>query len=163
MDMDDYYPDWLGRDVFAGVLPWERALTTTISSFLQQYSFHDSYWIGLFLESNSNGVMIVRWDTFWTEGRVPFPGSMVAEWPILILRLSRLQHVEVALREDGLAGVTSSPLTEQEVQSLSVEGDLHRTQIDDHSGGVVQLCHEPNIALLCFNRQRDILEIPLKG
>jgi hypothetical protein len=148
-----YYPAWLGGDLVEETLPWEGALATTLSEFLQQYSLHDSIWIGLYLGLNQEGVLLLRWDTVWTEGRVPFPGPLVAEWPVLAVKLTGLAVTDVRLRDIGIAGAVSAP----------VQGEtLHRTVIDDQESGSAALVHEPEVKLLCLDRTRNLLPVPMR-
>ncbi len=153
--MDEpYYPAWLGGDLVEETLPWEGALATSLAEFLEQYSLHDSYWIGLYLGVNQEGVLLLRWDTVWTEGRVPFPGPLVAEWPVLAVKLSGLAVTEVRLKDMGIAGAASGP----------VEGEgLQRTVIDDQEGGSAVLIHEAGVKVLCLDRGRNGVKIPMSG
>ena len=61
--------------------------------FLSEYTLHDSCWIGLYLQPNFEAVALPRWDTFWTGGRVPYPGATVADWPLLLVRFERVYQV----------------------------------------------------------------------
>ncbi len=161
--MDDYYPVWLGQALITDDLPWEQATSSTFPSFLEHYSVHDSYWIGLYLEPQRNAIGIVRWDTFWTKGIIPFPGSRVAEWPLLIMRFSGVLHSDINLQEDGIAGATSAPIHQKDRSRWGIATDLQldHTQIEDHRGGIAELLHHPQVAFLCLSCQREVLSIPL--
>jgi hypothetical protein len=159
---DPYYPAWLGGDLVEETLPWDAALATTLAHFFEQYSLHDSYWIGLYLGLNQEGVLLLRWDTVWTEGRVPFPGPLVAEWPVLAVRLSGLGYTDVRLKDMGISGAASGMVDARGVISGGVEQEQHQTVIDDHSGGSAILIHEPGVRILCFDRERNLLPIPLR-
>jgi hypothetical protein len=160
---DPYYPAWLGGDLVEETLPWEGALSTTLADFLEQYSMHDSCWIGLYLGVNQEGVLLFRWDTNWTEGRVPFPGSHVADWPVLAVKLSGLGYTDVRLKDMGIAGARSGLVDASGVVIDADNLELHQTVIDDFSGGSAILIHEAGVKVLCFDRGRNELKIPMSG
>lgn len=160
-----YHPEWLGKNIVGSNLPWERAQKDALSSFLNQYTLHDSYWIGLYLMPQRKGILVVRWDTFWTKGKVPYPGSAISEWPILIFQLSGLQQVEIALVEDGIAGASSQPIKKNEQGEILVSTSvvLHHTQVNDHSDGKASFVHDSVVEILCLSRNGDILEVPMQS
>jgi hypothetical protein len=157
-----YYPNWLGTDLIEGNLFWDRSLKTTMPEFFAQYTLHDSYWIGLFLEPQRNGIAIIRWDTFWTKGRMSFPGSTVADWHLLLIYFSGLCYSDVNLDETGISGATTKLLTEQQYQTMVFlpEGEFHCTEIEDFAGGIARFIHSSQVSLLCLNKEKEILEIP---
>jgi hypothetical protein len=163
MVMEAGLPEWLGGEIVSGQLPWQRALRTTLPRFFRSYTLHDSYWMGLFLEPQRHGVALIRWDTFWTDGRVAYPGNRVAEWPLLLIGFTGLCHADIGLEEDGIAAAWSEVLSPAKRVEMNVQsGELHHTGIEDHRGGVARLIHHPDVALLCLSKNRDILEIPDK-
>ena len=103
MVSSDYYPAWLAKALLEDSLPWPDALPTTMPEFLKSYTLHDSVWISLTLDAiyDGGGRAFLRWDTIWTDGRVPFPGSTVAEWPILIIGFSQLHSAELTGYKKG--------------------------------------------------------------
>jgi hypothetical protein len=147
----DHYPDWLGRDLVAGNLPWSEGVASSLPAFLDRYTLHDSYWIGLYAEPGRCATLLLRWDTFWTQGEVPFPGSLVAEWPLLAVRFDALDRSEVRLRDHGLASALSGPTNRA--------ADAHRTHLADHHGGDATLVHAPGVRLLCLSRSREPLPL----
>jgi hypothetical protein len=100
MDSLDYscrYPEWLGDALLRKTLPWDGGLPVPMPFFLQNYSLHDSIWEGLWVEpAYGEATAIVRWDSYWSDGRIPYPKSVdgsdapVGEWPLLLIRF---QHV----------------------------------------------------------------------
>jgi len=147
----DHYPDWLGRDLVAGSLPWSQGVPASLPAFLDRYTLHDAYWIGLYAEPGRGATLLLRWGTFWTQGEVPFPGSRVAEWPILAVRFDALERSEVRLRDHGLASARSGPTNRA--------ADSHRTHLVDHHGGEATLIHTPGVRLLCLSRAREPLAL----
>jgi len=147
--MTDYYPRWLGPAVVAGQAPWPQALRFTWGQFLTSYTLHDSLWLGLYLESGQEGLLAIRWDTYWTNGRVPFPGSTVATWPILLCRLTQLAQVQIALAEDGIADAESSPTVPAEENA----DPLCRTVISAHDGTIASFVHSSTVTFLCLSAE----------
>jgi hypothetical protein len=91
---DELVPLWLKRALIDDLLPWDIARPTTVETFLRQYTLHDSYWIGLWVTPGLGADAVIRWDAYWSEGRIPHPGPIVAEWPVLVIRLRRLYAIE---------------------------------------------------------------------
>ena len=145
----DYYPDWLGRDLVADRFPWNEDLVR-LDKFFEHYTLHDSYWIRLYAEPQHEATLLLRWDTFWTNDRVPFPGSAVAEWPILAIRLLDVRESAVELLESGIAAA-----------ECQTAGDHLRTTVEDHAGGNAVLVHAPAVRMICLSRDRETLAIPL--
>ena len=158
-----YYPSWLGSDLFDDAFPWEQGIMTSASAFLGSYSLHDSIWITLLLDPqyDGSGVAVVRWDTFWTDSRVAYPGSFVAEWPILLARFSSISSVAFEGFQDS--GGSPRTISHADTQLNAGSGDqveLHKTSFCDIYGGKVHITHGTPIRLLCLNRNRDVLPIP---
>jgi hypothetical protein len=161
--MKSYYPNWLGSDLLTGDLFWNRSLKSTMPKFLAQYTLHDSYWIGMFLEPQRNGVAIIRLDTYWTEGRISFPSSTVSDWHLLLIYFSGLCHIDVNLNETGISGAEAKPLIDKQRETISFlpSDELHSTEIEDFTGGTARFIHNPQVSLLCLSKDKEILEIPL--
>ena len=155
---DEYYPQWLARGVVLGEIPWEAGARTTMARFLAEFTLHDSCWISLVTDPAYEGaaVAVIRWDTFWTDGRVPFPGSVVAEWPILLIRFVRLDGLRFRGLERDIGGISR---TISGAES-SVAGDAARTEIADVFEGVVTLDHAPEVVVLCLDREKRLVPIP---
>jgi hypothetical protein len=153
-DLTDYYPPWLGSDLLWDEFPWEAGITAPLSAFLSAYTLHDSAWVGLYIDPDAaaTAIAVVRWDTFWTEGRVPFPGSAVAEWPFLLLRFTGLRGIQFL----GYGGDDHdrSPRSIDACTSGVLDGPVHRTVFEDTYGGSVQIDHRARVDLLCLGRDR---------
>ena len=98
-----YYPEWLGPRLIDDAVEWSSAVATSLVSFLEQYTLHDSTWIGLHLQLDQAGaaIAVIRFDAFWTEGRVPHPGDLVAEWPIILIRFSGVTSIQLTGVQDN--------------------------------------------------------------
>ena len=160
---DDYYPAWLAPGLLHDNFAWEAGVRSTLPAFLAEYTLHDSSWIGLTTDPTYQGsaTAVIRFDAFWTEGRVPFPGSLVAEWPILLIRFERLQSLAFVGLEQDIGGI-SRTITMAVSRELP-GGGVHETVIEDVHGGQVTLRHAPPVTLLLFSREQQVLDLPLGG
>lgn len=160
---DDYYPSWLAPGMLADDFPWQAGVRTTLPTFLAEYTLHDSSWIALATDPAYAGsaTAVIRFDAFWTEGRVQFPGSVVAEWPILLLHLERLVSLAFAGLDEDIGGISR---TIAAADSREVNGTaLHETIVEDVHGGRVTLRHAPAVTLLLLDRERQVVPLPLGG
>ena len=155
-----YYPQWLGPRLLEDSFTWGEALTTSLPAFGEQYTFHDSVWIGLHLHLDLTGgaTAIIRLDSFWTEGKVPHPGSLVAEWPILLVRFSDVG----AVRLSGFVGSDWSSRTIDASETTDSTAGRHRTSFDDIYSGRVEIDHAPPVQILCFDRSGEALKLPFR-
>jgi hypothetical protein len=137
------YPDWLGRDLLAGTLPWELGLPSSLDTFLDRFTLHDSLWVGLFTEPERNATLILRWT----------PPAPPADPHLLAIRFEGLERADVKLRAGEIESVVSGP--------TSRAADWHRTQVEDRRGGSAALLHAPNVRLLCLTLDRVHLALPV--
>ena len=156
----DYYPPWLADALLSDTLPWERAARIRLSDFLAAYTLHDSEWINFSLDPIYDGgaVAVIRWDTIWTDGRVAFPGSFVADWPLLFLRFHRVHRAS----QDGYE--SGSPVPTRGIGSAECRpaGDVSRviTVIADHYGAQLEIEHAPEVDVLCLDRAGAVVPVP---
>lgn len=138
------YPDWLGPLLLRSGL-WPLRQPTTMATFLARYTLHDSEWIGCWLDPvDGSATAALRWDTFWTDGAVPFPGSTVADWPILLLLFEHVQHVDVHLeRTDQFLSTIVGATTQ-------ASAGLWRTTITGVLGNLLHIVHSEAIGVICF-------------
>jgi hypothetical protein len=177
--MDDYYPNWLGQDLINDNFDWQESLKTTMPLFLAEYTLHDSYWIGIYAQPDRKTTAAIRFDTYWSNGRIFFPGSSVADWPILLVRFPRAYSIYLNGLEEGetISGATSDRVDSMRLEQMPehrilanprpgivkeylLDEDLHRTVFEDIYGGQVDIWHSAEVNLLCFNRQKESLSIP---
>ena len=83
--MDNYqhrYPASLGTLLLEGPLPWDDAVTIGMPQFTERYTLHDSFWEGFWLEAAyGEATAVIRWDTFWTEGRIAVEALVAGNAP----------------------------------------------------------------------------------
>ena len=155
-----YFPPWLADALLTDSLPWEQAVPTRLDAFLAAYTLHDSDWIAFSLDPSydGGGLAVLRWDTFWTEGRVAFPGSFVADWPILLIRFRRVHSCrQVGYNTD--APVPTRGIASGECKPLA-DSQFMRTIVADHYGGQLEVEHAPEVDILCMARAGDVISIP---
>src|SRR5262249_55582522 len=135
-------------------LPWTRAWAADFSSFAERFTLHDSYWIGLFLplsEANE-AVLAVEWDGHWlpeplrTECVDDQASPPVPSWPILFLRISDLQAVQLFEYRDSYSGRAISDA------ESSIEDGVNVLQIVDIFGGTVRLEFRGKMEFLALRR-----------
>ncbi len=178
-----YYPDWLAQGLLAGTLPWNVAQPTTMAQFLTEYTLHDSYWITLWMVPYTEAIAVLRWDTFWSRERVPYPSSAVALWPILLIRFARLYRVTTVYRlktqefvDIGIAGAETHLVADQtdprayglnlsltnwpDITPVAPQVDwpLQATLI--HGDAILELLHDTKVDLLCLDRNGTVIPIP---
>lgn len=121
----------LAYRIIDGGLPWNRSVELHIDNFLERYTLHDSYWIGLFTDCAyaDTAIAVICFDPVWNSS-VSKPTSVCAEWPLLFLRLKCVGAIHLSGFRDieniqrGIAGVDVEHLSTEEV----------RTVINDHYG-----------------------------
>lgn len=178
------YPSWLGQDLINGTIAWDQAAKVELPTFLATYTLHDSYWIGLYLQPNQETVAVITWDTFWTQGRVPYPDPKTVTGPILLIRFERVYQTRIHYpggTQEGwfttIADATSERLlAEQREQMLELalrqpgeleqsnehlfDETLHHTTIFAILGSQVDILHAAETYLLCLTSEREVLPIP---
>lgn len=138
----EHYPEWLGRDLLAGALPWEHALPTSMAAFLDRFDLTDSTFIGLFADVEHSGTLLFRWH---------LPDSSAGE--LLAARFDALERADVKLRSRGIASAVSGPTTRV--------ADWHRTHFEDRRGGGATLLHAPGVRFLCLTSERAVVPLPV--
>lgn len=153
-ELERYYPEWLSNGLLWEEFPWDQAVRTTMERFLDRYSLHDSGWITLKVDAQYGGgaLAVFRFDSFWTSGRIPHPGPHVAEWPILLIRFSRLFELRLEDYEPGGGGW---PRTISHAQTEAWDGRC-RTGIWDIYDGRCELVHAKPIDVLCIGRAGEV-------
>ncbi len=187
--MKKNYPNWIGRDLIGKSLPWDESTEASMPAFLSEYMLRDSYWIIIYLQPNLEAVAVIRWDTYWTRVRVPFPSvegrSWVADWPILLISFGRMYQVYHSYQERneaGWPGVTeihgaNSVLVVQdereevldcllrkpgpeEIAKFLVDDTLHHMTFIPIFGAWLNLLHGGVTWFLCLGKEGKILPIP---
>ncbi|HPH96121.1 MAG TPA: hypothetical protein PKW33_05440 [Anaerolineaceae bacterium] len=184
MSDDHYYPEWLGQKLVAEDFPWHEGQSISLPAFLSRYPVHDSPWIGYWTGSQST-VIVLRWDTCWCSDRVPFPGSQVAEWPILLINFSQVyqfmtvcrlweedfelgeviesaesRHLDPVEREALLAASLGLPFLPDGCREAYLDNMLHYSVFNGVYRKQFHILHSGETSVLCLNRAGEILAIP---
>lgn len=184
MTENDYYPHWLSQGILENSFPWDKAQTASMPAFLSQYTLHDSPWIGFWFGA-AEPIALIRWDTFWHKEQIPFPGNNVADWPILIMKFTRLYQYLVSTRKDlddftlgEVIETAESEIVEPQqreallADSLQLKGfsDDYREQFLDEAlyhtifqGAYrqqIHLFHGGEVKFLCLDRAGSPILIP---
>jgi hypothetical protein len=111
--------------LLASTLDWATAQPGTLTHFLEQYSVHDSSWIGVGIDPlEEQAILAFEWDTFWTQERVPYPSNQVAYWPTLLLRLNKFflyyydKHDQIPYASSHVDGAETRLVTSEEREEL---------------------------------------------
>lgn len=136
-----YYPEWLGRDLLAGSLPWEQAIPASVAALLERHSLRRSLWIGLYAEPERAATLLLELSL----------GGSAGPCPILAIQFDALDRCEVKLRHRGLESAVSGPINRA--------ADTHRTHLVGRRGGDATLVHSPGARILCLGRDREVLPI----
>src|ERR1043166_5378991 len=153
---NDYHPEWLPKKLNWADFPWNQAVRGSFKTFLDQYTLHDSNWISLFFDpgQSAEAILVIRFDSFWTDGRVPFRSSLVASWPILIAHLSHVREVQF----QGFNGDWSPRTISIAESQLGSEADS--TSLTDVFNGTVTIRHGRDVEFLCLSSEGQVLSLP---
>jgi hypothetical protein len=146
----------LAHRIIEANLPWERSMEVHIDNFLEQYTLHDSLWIGLFTDCGfeDTAIAVISFDPVWNSS-VSNPTSVCADWPLLLLRFKCVSAI-------SLSGYSDIGGTQRGISSVNVEhksDEEVRTVICDHYGASVALQHFPLIDALVFLADESVREL----
>ena len=149
-------PNDLASRIIEDALPWPDATQFHIDAFLQQYTLHDSYWIGLHVNcgSDDSAIATIRFDPVWNPS-ISQPTSLVADWPLLFIRFTCISSVQLSGFSDiggiqrGISSVTVRPISEEEVV----------TTLHDHYGAAVTLQHFPLVEVLTMSPEGNAIPL----
>jgi len=179
------YPAWLGLGLLNG-LDWSRSAASTIPRLLQEYTLHDSSWIGLWSEPGFESLALIGWDTHWSRGRLPYPiAGTPAGYPFLLIQFERLWRGRFRFGDEyalpTIAHATSRLVPQAEKLNLNLIGSaapgeigqeharshkyleqeiLFHTIVTPVVGGDVELWHGGTTRFLCLDAAGNALAIP---
>jgi hypothetical protein len=193
IDFVHYYPAWLGDALVRGSLPWDQGLSVLMPRFLHEYTLHDSVWEGLWVEpAFGEATAVIRWDSFWSEGRIPYPEGeydLEGGWPLLLIRFQHVYQVlatQTTFAEpqefpDVIMEAHSKHIPQDEREGLLTEGlrqpfstddsllyllddTLYETQIVGlPNQRKTRMLHGGPVLLLSFNPAGELIPIPGLG
>jgi hypothetical protein len=190
LDFDFYYPAWLGNALLRHTLSWNEGLSVLMHVFLMRYTLHDSVWEALWGEPGSGeATAVIRWDSYWSEGKIPFPENEYAQagqWPLLLIRFQRVYRIvstQISFDEPAdfpgvIMRADSRQIQAAEREHLLTAGLRQPSSTDNSLIHLLddQLCltrfvgvddernteilHGGPVRLLCFNPSGDAIAIP---
>lgn len=150
------HPDWLYREVIEDTLPWNEAKECSFQEFSEKYTLHDAIWIGLFYDVayENNVILAFIWDAVWLPDEIAQRTSVVAEWPLLFVKIGEVLRVTTTGYKDigGLQRGIGRAGIEQ------VDG-TNRLVIADHYGGDVEISFVGRLRFLGVDKDRRALPI----
>lgn len=172
-----YYPRWLKRDLVDDFFPWHQAQETLMSTFLDQYTLHDSHLVGLWLTCDGGLLAVIQWDTvhvnfdedrvdFWLEDHEVDPlvsqhyGDDVAYWPYLLIRFPKLHSLHVLDTPGGASEFDPSIIWSATSAPTSDGDSLYETALEGGVREAVRFVHAARVAILCLNRAGRVVTIP---
>jgi hypothetical protein len=153
---EEYYPQWLHRDLLEDLLPWDQAATRSLNDFLSTYTLHDSCWVGIFHNVGRDGslTLCIRWDSIWLPDGLAKKTPHVADWPLLFIRIEGLKQLSLNNYEDlGGLGRTIGTCEIEEVEGC------YLFSVSDVFGGEVLIEFSGVVKFLALNRNREVLLI----
>lgn len=156
-DEPEGFPDWIGTSLVNNDLPWGLAETYNVKEFLEKYTLHDSYWVTLHYDvaQVSYAILVMQWDAYWLPDEIAQSTPLVAEWPLLFIKLEGVNQVSTLDYEklDILAtrGIAIAEFEEIDGKSVFV--------IHDHFGGSVEVVYGGPSSFLAFDRNKTKLTI----
>lgn len=160
------YPNWLGLGLLNG-FSWSASAEATMPRFLDEYTLHDSSWIGLWSEPEFETVALIGWDTHWSRGRLPYPvEGTPGGYPYLLIQFGWMYRLGLSFEADATATIASasSRLVKPSECSFSPRVGLServfQTIVAPISGGDVELWHGGATRFLCLDGAGRPLPIP---
>ncbi|MEL7084699.1 MAG: hypothetical protein AAGM36_09400 [Cyanobacteria bacterium J06597_1] len=140
-------------------LPWEQGVEANFKQFNDQYTLHDSFWIGIFYDVAfaQTVTLAIRMDAVWLPDRlkqhIPSP-SYVDNWPYLFIRLCEVEQISTARYADVGGDCRAIAYHEfEEVEQTKV------LAIDDIYGGQVTIIYQGIETFLTLDKHRQIIQL----
>ncbi|MEA5460039.1 hypothetical protein VB796_13365 [Arcicella sp. LKC2W] len=150
--MDDFYknnPQWLQQNIIDDTFLWEKSFTTTFDEFLNYVTFHDSFWIGSFINQDMEYVCIIRLDAFWNQ-KYSQSEKYDNEWHFCLVKIKNIISFRIKKLDNDQTNTIGNCTTEI-IDSTSI------TQFDDVYGGHIEFTHKPQIKVLLITEQGEYL------
>jgi hypothetical protein len=147
-------PNSIASKIVEDALPWPDSTQFHIDAFLQRYTLHDSYWLGLHVNCGweASAIAVIRFDPVWNSS-VSAPTSTVADWPLLFVRFTCVASIQLSGFSD-IGGIQRG-ISEVAVDATSEEEVV--TTFHDHYGAVVTFRHFPLIDTLIMSPQGELI------
>ena len=156
MNSENLYPEEVLRKLVDDDLPWDKSAKLSLCSFLEKYTLHDSYWIGVTYNVgfDQSATLSFQWDSVWLPDDVKERSSIVDDWPYLFIKLDVVYQISTA----NYIGIDYMSRAISAVEMVQMEGIFHLA-IDDVYGGQVNIEHSGSSSILALNPDGSILRI----
>lgn len=148
--------EWLYGAVVREALPWGVGREYSFGEFSEKYTLHDSVWVGVFYDVayEDSAVLAFVWDAVWLPDELARSTSVVADWPLLFIKVGGASQVSAGGYKDvgGIQrGVAGAEVETVDGQSLLL--------VTDHYGGSVGVTFKGKLTFLALGRDGSVLPI----
>ncbi|MEH1776221.1 MAG: hypothetical protein V7K64_18565 [Nostoc sp.] len=152
--IENYYPSWLSQDIINNCLPWQSGKNMSFGDFNEQYTLHNSYWIGIFYNIGYEQAitLAIDWDSVWLPDEIK--KSITVGEPYLFIRLTGVEQISTANYID--IGNISRIIVGCEFEKIEGKKFL---AIDDVFGGQINILCKGEETFLALEKNRRILNI----
>ncbi|MEH1792410.1 hypothetical protein [Nostoc sp.] len=152
--IENYYPSWLSQELINNRLPWQEGKNMSFGDFNEQYTLHDSYWIGIFYNIGYEQAitLAIDWDSVWLPDEIK---KSIPDGELYIfIRLTGVEQISTANYID--IGNISRIIVGCEFEKIEGKKFL---AIDDVFGGQINILYKGEETFLALEKNRTILNI----
>ena len=151
-----YYPPWVLSGIVEDELPWDKGRKMNLKCFLEEYTLHDSYYVGLFYNPayTNNITLTFQWDPIWLPCKMAPKTSLVKDWPYLFIRIEDVEQSSTwgyKDYDDINRAVEIAEYVEVDSRKLFSIGDVF--------GGNLQIAFSGDTCFLALDKDGKVLEI----
>ncbi len=150
-------PHWLCENIVLGTLPWQQGMCKPYSHFKQVYTLHDSYLLGTYQSSETDGetILCFWWDTLWLPEAITHQAH--SDEPIFLL-VKTSETLGIALSEDILPELDQYPRRILKAEHVKVE-DQTVLVIDDIQQNTLTVVFSGQLNFLAMDSQQNLLDL----
>lgn len=154
---EDYYPDWLYRDLVEDLLPWQQGKEMTFKEFDRKYTLHDSHWVGIFYDVayTQNVTLSIQWDYVWLPKEIKKNQSRLDGWPYLFIRLLDVEQIHTANYKEIFKSKICRTISGCEYEEIEEKKFL---AIDDVYGGQINIVYTGKEIFLALEENKNVLK-----
>jgi len=145
------YPAWVGQTLIDDQLPWNEAAGLPLEMFAEQYTLHDSYWIGMYcnIGRDNAAILLVDWDVVWVPDAIQQQLAPDGRQLFLFIKIEGLHHIATTGSTDG--GGLAREIADAEV--VQIDGK-RLMLISDNFGGSLEILFAGASRFLVFTPDR---------
>jgi len=152
--IENYYPSWLSQELINNCLPWQEGKNMSFGNFNEQYTLHDSCWIGIFYNIGYEQAitLAIDWDSVWLPDEIK--KSITDGEAYIFIRLTGIEQISMAnyIEMGNISRIIGSCEFEK------IEGKKFLA-IDDVFGGQINIVYKGEETFLALDKNRRILNI----